>query len=78
MNTTEQARALEISVSGLPGIHVWGEGTVGVPAATSRMVPVRVRVEPGVAPGSHAIAFTVRALGVDGVEVREGAAFIVR
>jgi cytochrome c oxidase accessory protein FixG len=78
MNTTEQARALEISVSGLPGIHVWGEGTVGVPAATSRMVPVRVRVEPGAAPGSHAIEFTVRALGVEGMEVRESTAFLVR
>jgi len=78
MNTTGQARALEISVSGLPGIHVWGEGTVGVPAATSRMVPVRVRVEPGAAPGSHAIEFTVRALGVEGMEVRESTAFLVR
>ena len=78
MNTTEQARALEIAVSGLPGIHVWGEGTVGVPAATSRMVPVRVRTEPGPAQGSHPIEFTVRALGVEGVEVRESAAFIVR
>ena len=78
MNTTEQARAFEIAVSGLPGIHVWGEKTTGVPAAQSRMVPVRVRVEPGLAPGSHAIEFHVRALGVEGVEVREEAVFIVR
>jgi hypothetical protein len=28
--------------------------------------------------GSHPIEFTVRALGVAGVEVREGAVFIVR
>ena len=78
MNTTEQARAFEISVSGLPGIHVWGGSTAGVPAATSRLVPVRVRVDPGQAPGSHPVEFTVTALGVEGVSVREKATFVVR
>jgi cytochrome c oxidase accessory protein FixG len=78
MNTTEQARAFEIAVSGLPGIHVWGESTAGVPAATSRMVPVRVRIDGGQAPGSYAIEFTVTALGVEHVTVREAAAFLVR
>jgi len=37
-----------------------------------------VRGEPGAAPGSHAIEFTVRALGVEGMEVRESTAFLVR
>ena len=78
MNTTEQARAFEISVSGLPGIQVWGGSTAGVPAATSRLVPVRVRVDPGQAPGSHPVEFTVTALGVEGVSVREKATFVVR
>jgi cytochrome c oxidase accessory protein FixG len=78
MNTTEQARAFEISVSGLPGIHVWGGSTAGVPAATSRLVPVRVRIDPGQAPGSHPVEFTVSALGVEGVTVREKATFVVR
>ena len=78
MNTSEQARAFEISVSGLPGIHVWGGSTAGVPAATSRLVPVRVRVDPGQAPGSHPVEFTVTALGVEGVSVREKATFVVR
>ena len=78
MNTTERARAFEITVSGLPGIQVWGENTTGVPAAETRMVPVRVRVDAGTAPGSHPIEFTVRAHGVEGVAVREGAVFIVR
>jgi cytochrome c oxidase accessory protein FixG len=78
MNTTEQARAFEIAVSGLPGIHVWGGTTTGVPAAEARMVPVRVRVAPGQAPGSYPVQFTVTALGVEGVAVREGAVFIVR
>jgi cytochrome c oxidase accessory protein FixG len=78
MNTAEEARAYEIRASGLPGILVWGESVTGVPAATSRMVPVRVRIDAGPAAGSYPIEFSVTALGVDGVEVREPAVFIVR
>jgi cytochrome c oxidase accessory protein FixG len=78
MNTAEQARAFDINVSGLPGIGVWGENITGVPAAESRMVPVRVRADAATPAGSHPIEFTVRALGVAGVEVREGTVFIVR
>jgi cytochrome c oxidase accessory protein FixG len=77
MNTTEEARAFEISVSGLPGIQVWGEPTVGVPAAASRMVPLKVRAEPAQV-GTHPIEFRVRALGVEGVSVTEDSVFIVR
>jgi cytochrome c oxidase accessory protein FixG len=77
MNTTEEARAFEITVTGLPGIHVWGEPTVGMPAAASRMVPVKVRAG-GAAPGSHPIEFHVRALGASGVAVREESVFVVR
>ncbi|HEU4353588.1 MAG TPA: cytochrome c oxidase accessory protein CcoG [Burkholderiales bacterium] len=78
MNTTEQARAFDINVTGLPGILVWGDNITGVPAAETRMVPVRVRVDAAVPAGSHPIEFTVRALGVAGVEVHESAVFIVR
>jgi cytochrome c oxidase accessory protein FixG len=78
MNTTEQARAFDITASGLPGIHVWGENITGVPATETRMVPVRVRVDGATPAGSHPIEFSVRALGVAGVEVREPAVFIVR
>jgi hypothetical protein len=77
MNTTEQARAFQVTVRGLPDIHVWGEPTVGVPAATSRMVPVKVRAAPA-APGTHPIEFEVRALGVEAVAVTEHSVFIVR
>ncbi|HJY76426.1 MAG TPA: cytochrome c oxidase accessory protein CcoG [Burkholderiales bacterium] len=77
MNTTEQARAYTVSVRGLPDIHVWGEPTVGVPAATSRMVPIKVRSAPA-ASGTHPIEFEVRALGVEGVAVTEHSVFIVR
>jgi uncharacterized membrane protein len=57
---------------------VWGENITGVPAAETRMVPVRVRVDAATPSGSYPIEFTVRALGVADVEVREGAVFIVR
>jgi cytochrome c oxidase accessory protein FixG len=78
MNTAEQARAFDINVSGLPGIAVWGENITGIPATATRMIPVRVRADAATATGSHPIAFTVRALGVAGVEVEEEAVFIVR
>ncbi len=79
MNTTEQARALELSVSGLPGAHLWGEPTLGIAAATTRMVLVKVRVPPEAAPpGSHPIEFRLRAVGGDGAEVREKSVFIIR
>jgi hypothetical protein len=39
---------------------------------------VRVRVDAGQAPGSYPVQFTVTALGVEGVAVREHAVFIVR
>jgi hypothetical protein len=77
MNTTEAGRAFEVTVKGLPEIHVWGEPTIGVPRATSRMVPVKVRAAPA-APGTYPIEFTVRALGVEGVAVTEESVFIVR
>ena len=79
MNTTERARAFVIEVTGLPGIHIAGEPISGVPAASSRMVPVKVRaLAYGTAPGSHPIEFHIRALGPDGAEVREDSVFIVR
>jgi polyferredoxin len=79
MNTTESARAFVVEVTGLPGIHVAGEPITGVPAASSRVVPIKVRaLTYGSAPGSHPIEFHVRALGPEGAEVREDSVFIVR
>ena len=79
MNTTEQARAFELSVSGLPGLELWGDPTIGVGAATSRMVLAKVRLPADTAkPGAHPIEFHLRALGVQGVEVREHSVFIIQ
>ncbi|HET7365217.1 MAG TPA: FixG Ig-like domain-containing protein, partial [Burkholderiales bacterium] len=79
MNTAEQARALELSVTGLPGLELAGEPTIGVGPATSRTVLVKLRLPAAAASaGSHPIEFHLRALGVEGVEVRERSVFIVR
>ncbi|HET7672520.1 MAG TPA: cytochrome c oxidase accessory protein CcoG, partial [Burkholderiales bacterium] len=79
MNVVEEARAFDIVVTGLPGIHVWGDAIIGMPAAASRSVPIKLRVPArAVQPGSHKIEFQLRAIGVEGVEVRESSVFIVR
>ncbi len=79
MNTTEEPRAFVLSVSGLPGIMLADEPTIGVGAATSRIVPVKVRVPADEAkPGVHKIEFELRALGADRVKVEEHSVFIVR
>jgi polyferredoxin len=79
MNTTERARAFEITVTGLPTIHVAGEATAGIGAAQSRVVPVRVRISQNQAvPGTHPIEFHVTAIGADDIAVREKSVFIVR
>jgi len=58
---------------------VAGQSRVELEAASSRMVPVRLRAESGAAqPGTHRIYFIVRAVGVEGVAVREKSVFIVR
>ncbi|MBV8032844.1 MAG: cytochrome c oxidase accessory protein CcoG [Betaproteobacteria bacterium] len=79
MNTTERARAFTIEVSGLPTIRLAGESTAGIAAATSRVVPVKVRIDPAqAAPGTYPIVFTIRAIGDDAVAVHEKSVFIVR
>ncbi|HZQ74158.1 MAG TPA: cytochrome c oxidase accessory protein CcoG [Burkholderiales bacterium] len=78
MNTSEHARALELAVKGLPGIHIPGEATIGMPAAESRVVTVKVRVPAGAQPGTHRIEFELKALGEERLEVEEKSVFIVR
>jgi cytochrome c oxidase accessory protein FixG len=81
MNTTESARVFQISVTGLPSVHLESEPRVFVGNAEARMVPVRVRVhvDPAhVQPGTHRILFSVRAIDDDRVWVDEKSVFIVR
>jgi cytochrome c oxidase accessory protein FixG len=79
MNTVEEARAYEVSVAGLPQIHIPGEATIGVPPASTQTFTFKVRVPAeSAAPGTHPIAFRVRAIGAAGVAVEEESVFIVR
>ena len=78
MNTSEQARRLHIAVTGIPSVGVAGEETVDIDAASTRAVPVRVRIEPGAAkPGSNRIDFTVSSVADPHLAVSEDAVFIV-
>jgi hypothetical protein len=81
MNTLERERVFDIEVADLPTIHVEGETHVTVPAASSRLVPLRVRVHvtPGsLAPGQHRFHFVVYAHDDPRVYEREKSIFIVR
>ena len=79
MNTTESSRVFEVAVAGLPALQLATEPRVLVGATESRMVPVRVRVDPGLVPaGTHKIAFSIRAIDDERVSVDEKSVFIVR
>ncbi len=79
INAEERSREFRIAVSGLPTIHVAGEGSATLPGTGTLMVPVKVRVAAGAAaPGKHRVQFTVSRIGPDAVSVTEDAIFIVR
>jgi cytochrome c oxidase accessory protein FixG len=79
MNTVESERTFEIRATGLPGLAVASEARVELGETATRMVPVRLRIDPGAAaPGTHRIEFHVSAVGVEGVAVTEKSVFIVR
>ena len=81
MNTTEQPRMYEIAVAGLKEIHIDGNPSVEVGGASSRMVPVKIRVHverEHVRAGTYPIEFTVRAPEAPRERVREKSVFIVR
>ena len=79
MNTQERAQWFDVRVEGLPGIALHDMKGVQLDAATSRLVPVRVRVDPGAAPpGSHRIEFIVTSAEDPALSVRERAIFVVR
>jgi polyferredoxin len=79
MNIAEAPQRFEIHVKGLPTLHVSGDEHLTVDATSSRMVPVRVRIDAGAADvGTHPIWFVISAEGKHGVEVREKSVFVVR
>ena len=79
MNTAETARTFAIRAEGLPTLEVASDPRALVGPTASRMLPVRVRIDPGAAgPGTHPIAFIVSGEDVEAVSVREKSVFIVR
>jgi cytochrome c oxidase accessory protein FixG len=79
MNTREAPQRYEIRAEGLPTLQVSGADSVELAGASSRMVPVRLRVDAGAATaGTHRIEFVVSASGEGGPVVRERTAFVVR
>ena len=79
MNTVEAAREFEIAAVGPATLQLATAPRVTLGPAESRMVPVRVRLEQGLAQaGTHPIQFSIRALDDGRVAVREKSVFIVR
>lgn len=78
MNTLEEAQRLRITVDGIASAKVVDEDVVEIDAATTRAVPVRVRIAGGDGrPGSNRIAFTLASTDGAALQVTEEAAFIV-
>jgi cytochrome c oxidase accessory protein FixG len=79
MNTVEKDRRFLIRVEGLPSVQVAGDGRVELAGASTQMIAVKVRVQPGqVEAGSHKIRFVVAAEDDANVVVNEKSVFIVR
>ena len=79
MNTQERAQWFDVRVEGIPGAVVAGIPGVQLDGASSRMVPLRVRIPGGAAPtGNHNITFIVTSAEDPKLSVRERAIFVVR
>ena len=78
MNTEEKANRYVVSVEGIDGVEIISESQFEVPAATTRAVPVRVRVPAGAAPtGSNRLNFVVQDSDDQSVKITEKAVFLV-
>jgi polyferredoxin len=79
MNTQEKPHRYRIAVSGLDTAVVASDAEVEVPAATTRQVPVRLRIDPGAAgKGSHGIVIEVRSVDDPKIVAHEKSVFMVR
>jgi cytochrome c oxidase accessory protein FixG len=78
MNTEEQAHHYIIEVSGIPGATIISDADFDMPAATTRIIPARIRVPADSArKGSNKIIFVVRDRDNAAVSVAEKAAFLI-
>ncbi len=78
MNTEELPHRYSVVVKGLNGAAVVSDTHFDVPAASTKAVPVRVRVPAGAAqPGSNRITFVVQDLENRDVAITEKAVFLI-
>jgi len=79
MNTAEMVHRFAIRASGAASLRVADADTVEIAGATTRMVPVRLRIEKGALPvGSHKIEFEVVATDNPELVAHERSIFLVR
>ncbi len=77
MNTEEKAHRFEIAVEGISGISIVSDPHFEIPSATTKAIPVRVRVPMDHAQrGSNRITFTVRERDDASLSVTEKAVFL--
>jgi cytochrome c oxidase accessory protein FixG len=78
MNTEEHPHRYTIEVSGIPGAKIVSEPFFDMAAATTKAIPVRVRVPEGQAkPGSNHLTFIVHDQDYSDIFVSENAVFLV-
>ena len=78
MNTGEQAQRFHIAVSGLPAATISGSTEVDVAAASTRNVPLAVRVAPDAGKqGANPLEFVIRSTTREELVVREKATFML-
>ncbi len=79
MNTQEVPHRFLIRARGVQTLHLADEEAVDIPGATTRMVPVRLRVQKGqLHPGSHKIEFEVSAVDDASIAARERSVFLAQ
>jgi polyferredoxin len=79
MNTQEVAHRFIIHASGAETLQVADARAIEIPGASTRMVPVRLRVDKGRLPlGSHNIEFEITAADNAAIVARERSIFLVR
>ena len=79
MNTRELPETFVIRASGLPTLAVAANDTITVPAATSLMVPLKLRLQPGQAgAGAHTIEIEVRDVSDLRIAAHEHSVFVIR
>ena len=77
MNATERTQVYSIRVQGLEGGQIVPDAQVTVDAASSRWVPLRVQVPPGLTSGSHPISFVIAPQATPAGDVVEKSVFLV-